>query len=336
MPRAALTSMLLLFAACAAAADPPTTRPTPLPGTSFDGPLPELTAAEAILAKNIEAHVTKLAGDIGERNMARPERLAAAADYIEQTLTALGYAVKAQPFDAQGVAVKNLEAELPGVRTPEQIVLLGAHYDSARGTPGANDNATGVAAVLELARTLKDARPARTVRFVFFTNEEPPFFQTDLMGSVVYAKRCRGRGENIVAMLTPETIGYYDDAPGSQKYPPPLDRFFPSTGNFIAFVGNSQSKPLVHAAVGAFRATTQFPSEGIAAPALVAGVGFSDHGSFWRFGYPALMLTDTAMYRYPHYHRPTDTPDRVDYAKTARVTAGLGRVVEALATPNAP
>ena len=308
-----------------------------MPGKTYEGPVPELTAGEKTLAVNLQTHVEKLAGEIGERNMGHPEQLLAAADYITTTLAALGYVVKDQSFNAEfdgrDIAVKNIEAEIPGTRTPAEILVLAAHYDSARGTPGANDNATGVAAVLELARLLKEAKPARTLRFVFFVNEEPPFFQTDAMGSVVYAKRCHDDKENVIAMLTPETIGYYDDTPGSQNYPPPFDRFFPSAGNFIAFVGNLRSKPLVRAAIGTFRGTTEFPSEGIAAPAIVPGVGYSDHWSFWRFGYPAMMITDTALYRYPHYHKPTDTPDRVNYPHTARVVAGLSRVVDALATP---
>jgi Zn-dependent M28 family amino/carboxypeptidase len=152
------------------------------------------------------------------------------------------------------------------------------------------------------------------------------------MGSLVYARSCKARGDKIVAMLSLETIGWYDDAPGSQKYPKPLDRLYPSTGNFIGFVGNTTSRDLVHRAIGTFRKSELFPSEGAALPEAVPGVGFSDHWSFWQAGYPALMVTDTAMYRYPHYHEAADTIDKVDFSRTARVVRGLAKVVEELAT----
>jgi hypothetical protein len=166
---------------------------------------------------------------------------------------------------------------------------------------------------------------------VAFVNEEPPFFQSEQMGSVVYAKRCRQRNEKIVAMLTPETIGYYSDERGSQKYPGMLGMFYPKVGNFIAFVGESSATELVERCVESFRHHTKFPSEGGAAPASIEGVGWSDHWSFALQNYPALMITDTAPFRYPHYHTPQDTPDKVDYDRAARVVAGLVRVVRELA-----
>ena len=178
---------------------------------------------------------------------------------------------------------------------------------------------------------LKDAKLSRTIRYVAFVNEEPPFFQSDKMGSVVYAKRCKERGEKIVAMLTPETIGCYFDEPGSQKYPSILGWFYPKVGNFIIFVGESESGSLVSKCVGLFRQYAQFPSEGGAAPKSIEGVGWSDHWSFSRHGYPALMITDTAPFRYPHYHTARDTPDKCDYDRMARVVEAVARVVEHLA-----
>jgi hypothetical protein len=151
------------------------------------------------------------------------------------------------------------------------------------------------------------------------------------MGSLHYARACKGRGEKIVAMLTPETIGYYSDEKGSQKYPGVTGFFYPKTGNFITFVGESESEQLVTRCVKSFRSHTQFPSEGGAAPKSIEGVGWSDHWSFQRQGYPALMITDTAPFRYPHYHTPQDTPDKIDYDRAARVVAGTARVVQELA-----
>ena len=147
------------------------------------------------------------------------------------------------------------------------------------------------------------------------------------MGSLVYAKACRSKDEDIVAMLSLETMGYYSDAKNSQKYPASLRAFYPSTGNFIAFVGNTASKPLVTRSIGAFRAHAKFPSEGAALPAHYGDIGRSDHWSFWQVGYPAIMVTDTAPFRYPHYHRATDTFDKIDYDRMARVVSGLETVV---------
>jgi Zn-dependent M28 family amino/carboxypeptidase len=189
--------------------------------------------------------------------------------------------------------------------------------------------------MLALARRFSGTRTSRTVRFVAFANEEPPFFQTDLMGSRVYAKQCRARDENIAAMLSLETMGYFDDSAGSQRYPLPFGLLYPSTGNFIGFVGNMRSGDLVRRAVGTFRRSEPFPSEGGALPDFIPGIGFSDQWSFWQEGYDALMVTDTAMFRYPHYHEAEDTPDKIDFDRLARVVRGLARVVDELVNAGA-
>ncbi len=305
---------------------------TGMPGNSGSGPLPPLTGKEQLVHDNLKRHVAELAGRIGERNVWRPEALAAAAGYIRKTLEDAGYAVSVQPFASHGLTVNNLEAVLPGHGAADEIIVAGAHYDSVAGTPGANDNASGVASLLELARLLAGRTLPRTVRFVAFANEEAPFFYGDEMGSNVYAARARAQGERIKAMLALETIGYYTGQPGSQRYPFPFSFFYPDTGNFIGFVGNLSSRRLVRRAIGAFRASTAFPSEGVAAPGRMKGVHWSDHWSFWQAGYPAIMVTDTALYRYPHYHSATDTPEKLDYTSLARVTGGLAEVIAALAS----
>jgi len=271
-----------------------------------------------------------LAGTIGERNTAHYRQLQQSAEYISERLRRLGYEVHEESYTADGRQVRNIVAELAGGRQADEIVLVGAHYDSAPGCPGANDNASGVAALLELARQFQGTQPGRTLRFVAFVNEEPPFFQTGLMGSRVHAVNAKQRGEKIVAMLALETIGYYSDAPGSQQYPPPFSLFYPDSGNFIAFVGNLASRSLLHAAIRTFRDTTPFPAEGVASPEFITGIGWSDHWAFWQEGYAGIMITDTAPFRYPHYHEATDTPDRLDYGRMARVVTGVGRVVGGL------
>jgi Zn-dependent M28 family amino/carboxypeptidase len=212
--------------------------------------------------------------------------------------------------------------------------VIGAHYDSVQGSPGANDNATGVAAMLALARAFKNRSPSRTLRFVAFTNEEPPFFQSSQMGSRIYARRCREGSENVSLMVSLETIGYYSDKPGSQGYPFPFSFFYPSTANFIAFVGNMDNALWVRQLLTTFRRHAQFPSEGGALWEWIPGVAWSDHWSFWKEGYPAVMVTDTAPNRYPYYHTAADTTDKIDFARMARVVSGLQRTIEELA--NAP
>jgi Zn-dependent M28 family amino/carboxypeptidase len=231
----------------------------------------------------------------------------------------------------QGEGVRNLEATLAGTDSALGQVVVGAHYDSVAGTVGANDNGTGVAGVLELARLMRQMRLRRTVRFVFFVNEEPPYFQSEKMGSRVYAHQLRQAGVPVSAMLSIETIGFYSNQPKSQNYPPVLNLFYPSRGNFIAFVGNTESRGLVRKSVNAFRKSTRFPSQGIAAPANWPGIGWSDQWSFWQEGFPGVMVTDTAVFRYPYYHTQNDTVDKVDFDKAARVVEGISKLVEELA-----
>ena len=307
---------------------------TAMPGHSFQGPLPTLTREEALLAQRLREHVAVIARS--EHNTAHPGALEDAASYIESTLAGFGYTVKQQMFSVDGNRVRNLEVSIrsPGpVRRKPRVIVVGAHYDSAPGSPGANDNATGSAAVIELARTLQNAPlpPDREIKLVLFVNEEPPYFKSEHMGSFLHARDLHKRGENVVAMLSLETLGYYSDEKGSQQYPPPLNAAYPDTGNFIGFVGDLGSRDLVRRVVASFRRHAKFPSEGIAAPATIPGIDWSDHWAYREHGYPALMVTDTAPYRYPHYHTAADTADKVDYDRLARVVKGIELVVRDLA-----
>jgi Zn-dependent M28 family amino/carboxypeptidase len=301
-----------------------------MPGRSFSGALPPLSAEEGQVSANLKAHVTYLAGTIGERNMIAYLPLLQAALYIEDKFKGLGYEVKSQEYVVQTRKVRNLIVEIPGGARASEIIVIGAHYDTVYDCPGADDNTSGVAALLELARLIKDSHPARTLRLVAFVNEEPPHFQTDEMGSLVYATEARRRKENIVAAISIETIGMYSDANGSQQYPAGFGLLYPSKGNFISFIGNVSSRRLVRGAIEAFRETTRFPSEGAAVPAAIPGVGWSDHWSFWEQGYPAIMVTDTAPFRNPNYHLPSDKPETLGYDRMARVVRGLERVVAKL------
>jgi Zn-dependent M28 family amino/carboxypeptidase len=289
-----------------------------------------------ITADRLRAHVRTLAGEIGERNLGRPQQLRCAADYIEQTWREQGYTVVRHPYKARGEDCANLEITRRGGGHSQEIVLVGAHYDSVAGSPGANDNATGVAALLETARMFAGLQPNRSVRFVAFVNEEPPFFRTKEMGSRVYAKMARGRGDNIKAMLSLETIGYYNKHRGTQRYEMPFRFFYPQRGNFVAFVANQHSRVLLERTMVAFRAHSDMRAVSLSPLALRKKILCGDHAAFWREGFSALMVTDTAAYRYPHYHTAEDTPDKVDYDLLARVTEGLACAVIRLVSDSRP
>jgi hypothetical protein len=306
-------------------------RMTQMPLKSYNQPLQPISDTESQLAVSLSAHVKYLSETVGERNLSRPGSLQAVADYLKDVLKKAGYTAKECTYSVGGHSVSNVEATLIGSDNATGLVVVGAHYDSIPGTVGADDNTTGVAAVLELARMLQGSQLNRTVRFVLFVNEEPPYFQTATMGSVVYARQLRRDSVPVSAMISLEMLGFYSDAGGSQKYPSMLGLFYPSRGDFISFVGNEESRDLVERSIRSFRESTNFPSEGIAAPANWPGVGWSDHWSFWQQQYPAIMITDTAMFRNPYYHTPLDTLGHVDFEKTARVVAGVRRVVESLA-----
>lgn len=283
------------------------------------------------LIARLRAHVQRLAGDIGARHVWRPGALDAAAAYIEQTFTSYGYEVRRQLYHARGVACANLEVERLGRQPERPMLLVGAHYDTVPGSPGADDNASGIAALLEIARLLSAAPLRSTLRCVAFVNEEVPFFASLEMGSHVYAQAARARGERIALMLSLEMLGYYSSRPRSQRYPPLLRYCYPDRGDFVALVSNPRSCRALLKFSKQFRAQSDFPCQRLISPAVVPGVGWSDQWSFWEAGYPAIMVTDTAFYRYIHYHSPLDTPERLDFASLARVTAGLAAAVAALA-----
>lgn len=314
-----------------------------MPGKSYSGLLPELSGTEKEISSGLRKHVEHLALKVGQRNFLYTDGLRDSADYIDAKFSEYGYKPERHSFKVDVSLIvsyrdaakngnfpyENIVAEMKGAKRPDEIIVIGAHYDSAPldGCRAANDNASGIAAVLELARMFSGRTSDRTLRFAAFPNEEPPFFQTSSMGSYVYAKECKNRNENIVGMFSLETMGYYSDKPGSQNYPYPLSMLYPDKGDFIGFVGNLSSRGLVRKSVGVFREKVKFPCEGAALYADIPGVGWSDHWAFWEMGYPALMVTDTAPFRYPYYHTASDNPDKLDFDRMARVVKGLETVI---------
>ncbi|MEX3937395.1 M28 family peptidase [Paraburkholderia phymatum] len=280
----------------------------------------------------LERHVRVLAGEIGERNVFRPGALHAAADYIERQWMAHGCTVTRQDYQVYGVLCANIEVEVAGRVQSDELIVLGAHYDTVRHSPGADDNASGIAALLEIAGILRTLLPRYTVRCVAFVNEEAPFFFRGDMGSLRYAGAARKRGDRIRLMLSLEMLGYYRDEPGTQRYPPLLRYFYPAQGNFIGFVSNLRSARQLRWIVDAFEASSSFPLQRAALPWWVPGVALSDHSSFWRYGYPAVMVTDTAYLRNPHYHTAQDVPTTLDYERMAEVALGLAASVASLET----
>jgi hypothetical protein len=310
---------------------------TAVPGIAHKGPLPALSEAEAATAARLMTHIRAIASR--PHNLVHYDELEKAARYIEGELKALGYGPVPQAFEVGGRAVRNIEAVIePPQPSDRGTIVIGAHYDSFGDAPGANDNGTGTAAVIELARLLADLRastPAR-IRLVLFVNEEPPYFRTPDMGSYRYARALAERHERVLGMISLETLGSFSDEPGSQRYPAPLGLLYPDTANFVAFVAMPGSRAWMQALIGSFRRHTSFPSVGGTAPAAIPGIGWSDHWSFEEFRYPAAMITDTALFRYAHYHRPTDTPDKVDAERLARIVHGVERMVRDMVRPGWP
>jgi hypothetical protein len=284
------------------------------------------------LRQRLRAHVEHLSTSRLGRNFIKLDHLTSAKNYIAEQFTRAGYTVRYNRYELDGDTYSNIIVDIPASQPASGLLLVGAHYDSVEGSPGANDNASGVAALIEIARFFARHRPTtHGIRLVAFVNEEPPFFQTDEMGSRVYARHLAAAGEHIVGMISLETIGYYSAEPGSQRYPKLFHLLYPDKGNFVAFVGNLSSRSLVTSAISLFRKSSAVPSEGIVAPAFIPGIAWSDQWSFWRSGYPAIMITDTAPYRYRHYHKASDTADKLTYDQYTRVVLGLFTVIAGLA-----
>lgn len=305
-----------------------------MPGTSYRGSFLALNETERAIQTQLMQHLQVLSNDIGERNILQPKNLEEAAQYIQSTFEDLQYDVTVQMFETEHVPVKNIIAEKRGFRKPEEILVVGAHYDTVPNCPGADDNTSGVAGILEIARLLKDVSLEKTLRFVAFVNEEPPFFYSKQMGSWQYAARCRQNKNNIIGMLSVESIGYYSEEPKTQFYFFPLEFFYPNTANFIGFVSNLYSRRLLQMVIHLFRQSVSFPSEGLAAPSFLPGIGWSDQWAFWRHGYRAIMITDTALFRNPYYHSPQDVLNTLNYPRMARVVSGISKVVERLCSPS--
>lgn len=304
---------------------------TVMPGNSYPSAPPKANKEILHTSKRLLDTVKFLSVDIGERNVETMKNYNKASDYIKERFKSIGYETKLNSYPYEKETVNNIYTIKHAANKTDKIIVVGAHYDSLSGTVGANDNASGIAVLLELAKILRNIKLNVNIYFVAFANEEPPYFKTDKMGSVIFANKLHQQGTNVIAMYSLETMGAYYDEKGSQQYPFPLGQYYPDTGNFVAFVADAKSRTLLKKSVKLFREHAEIPSEGLSAPEDLEGVSWSDHWSFWQRGYPAIMITDTAPFRYEHYHKSTDTYNKIDYVRMSYVTHGISHMLQQVA-----
>jgi len=278
-------------------------------------------------SRQLYSHVEHLSVRTGSRSIYEYSKLEETKRYVVSCLESFGYTPELQKYSYDGQVFSNVIVSIEGKTHPDEMVIIGAHYDTVFGTPGADDNASAVAMLLEMSRILKVFSPGRTIRLVFFVLEEPPAFRTQHMGSYVYAKEAKAKNENIKAMICLEMLGYYTDKKGGQTFPLPLmNLMYSSTPDFIAVVGNLTSRNLVDAVRTSLKQDSSVPVETLSTVSFIPGVDFSDHWSFWKMGYPAVMITDTAFYRNPNYHTERDTIDTLDFNRMTELLKGLLQV----------
>jgi Zn-dependent M28 family amino/carboxypeptidase len=280
----------------------------------------DVSADRSRLRSDVEA----LAGLPGYRCFERPDALERAAEWVRSALEASGLPVEELPYVVGNRSFRNFIARYGPAGAP--ILVVGAHYDVCGEQPGADDNASAVAGLLELARLLARHRPdvAHRLELALWPLEEPPNYRTPAMGSAVHASSLAESGARVSGMICLEMLGYFSDRPGSQAFPAPgMGLIYPTRGNFISVVGNGSSWRFTREVKARMAGATRLPVRSINAPALLPGVDFSDHFNFWKQGWDAVMITDTAFYRNPNYHQVTDTPDTLDYGRMADVVTAV-------------
>lgn len=293
---------------------------------------PQVEGEGQASAQRLRSDVTTIVEGFGPRGHLQPEALDRVADHIAHELELAGAGVQRQVYEGlDGLQYQNVIARFGPTTGP--VVIVGAHYDAADGLPGADDNASGTAGLLELARLLGRSEWDTAIELVAYSTEEPPHFRTQWMGSAVHADAIAASQREVVAMLSLEMIGRFSDEPRSQTFPAPgMGLLYPTKGNFIALVGKTGQGGVIRRAKRAFRHATDLPVRSITAPTSVPGIDFSDHLNYWAYDMDALMVTDTAFFRNFDYHTQQDTVDRLDFDRMAKVVDGVYGIVAALAT----
>jgi hypothetical protein len=288
----------------------------------------------SVIEKALKDDMVYMSVTLGERNVEKYGALSQCEKWIRERWESMGYKVQEQVFEVEGKRVANLEVEIPGLKAPSEIVIVSAQYDTLPGSPGANNDASGVAILLQLSEMFREYRPDRTLRLINFTTEEPPYFGTELMGSLRYAKRCRQLSEDVRVVLSLDALGFFRDSPDTQKLPFPFSYFYPDRANFLAFIGDLRTRPYMIVTTRGFKKGSAFPIAAGSAPRWVKGAGWSDHSSFWRYGYRGMQVTDTGAFRSPWHTNEGDTVDKLDFRALARITMGLYASVIELTSTN--
>lgn len=287
---------------------------------------PSSTAIDPIRLKK---HVIILSEDFHPRNWREVENLNRCADYIYAHFKNSNAGTSFQECEARENVYKNVIG-LYGPPSDHRIII-GAHYDTSGDTPGADDNASGVAALIELGYLFGREKPAKTIELVAYPLEEPPFFGTKSMGSSVHGDSLMERGIKVELMIALECIGYFSDQEESQMFPSPLLRlFYPGQGNFITLVGHISQRRIVKQLKKYMKGVNDLPVYSINAPLFIPGVDFSDHRNYWEHGINAVMITDTAFYRNLEYHEQGDTADRLDYDRLSKVVVQVYEGIKGL------
>jgi hypothetical protein len=304
---------------------------TQMPGTTFRGKLPPLGNNEQDMADSLSRHVDALASDAGSRGTHNPTALNEAGDYIKSQLRHFGYDVANTECDEHGLTFSNYEVTVGGGRNPGDLIVVGAHYDSVMGSPGADANASGCAVLLEMARALNAHGGDRTIKLVFFAVGAGPMAGDEQSAAARYARDMHRRGDRVMAMLSLDSLGMYRDVAGSQTMPLPLSLVYPEVGNFVLFAGDLGSRDVVRASIEEFRKTARFPGEGLVQPQFMSPLALSDNEGFRMQDFPAIVVTDSGKLRNANVGAPLDTADKLDFSRMARVTDGLVHVVQTLA-----
>jgi Peptidase family M28 len=287
------------------------------------------TSDRTVSPANLRKHVETLAVRFFPRSCLNPENLDRCADYIAHHFKQAGATVEFQPFRVAGMSYRNVIGRF-NEGGPDKLIV-GAHYDACGELPGADDNASGVASLLELAALIGNSGSTQAIELVAYTLEEPPYFGTELMGSAVHARSLTNDSTHIRGVIVLEMVGFFSEEWGSQTYPSPLLRLlYPIRGNFIGVVGRWDQGQWIRTVKAGMKGTTDLPVYSIRAPTYIPGIDFSDHRNYWAHGFPALMITDTAYYRNMLYHSAADTPDQLDYDRMADVVVSTYEAIRSL------